>query len=204
MPKIVDESERKNDIADAAVKVFAQSGFSETTVQQIADQADMSKGNIYRYFDSKEEVLQQIFLNFEQAIHETLDVNLSREDDPANVIQSLITDLTTLVRSNRPTIKVLFDFWSYSLHNPDENFIDHDSFYKKIQRKLRSFLDDGASKGVFHSDWNDELPSMLIGFFEGQLIQWLVNPSSPSLSTIRNTGTQMLLTGLLDDGRQLT
>lgn len=196
MPKIVDEAERKNEIAAAAVEAFADNGFSETTVQQIADEAGMSKGNIYLYFDSKDEVLRQVFENFRTALHDTLDRTLESSRSPTGKIEELIGGLTDLVESNRSTIKVLFDFWSHSLHDSEQNLIDYGTFYDRIESKLERLLEEGVEQGVFRSDWRKELPSMLIGFFEGQLVQWLVNPSSPPLTAIETTATEMLTESL--------
>lgn len=196
MPKVVDETERQNDIADAAVEVFAENGFSATTVQQIADEADMSKGNIYLYYDSKDGVLRQVFDNFRDALHATLDDSLKGSSPPPEKIEALVSNLIDLVKSNRSTIKVLFDFWSHSLHDSDRNLIDYDTFYREIESKLVALLEEGSAEGSFRSDWREELPSMLIGFFEGQLIQWLINPSSPPLEDVEAAGIEMLMDGL--------
>lgn len=42
----------------AALEVFAQSGFAAATVAAVAERASLSTGNVYRYFASKEELLQ--------------------------------------------------------------------------------------------------------------------------------------------------
>jgi AcrR family transcriptional regulator len=41
---------RVTEILDAARKVFAQKGFAETTVDQIAEEAGVAKGTVYLYF----------------------------------------------------------------------------------------------------------------------------------------------------------
>ena len=48
------ESRRKAEILDAAAVVFAEAGFAETDVQVIASRVGVSKGTIYRYFETKE------------------------------------------------------------------------------------------------------------------------------------------------------
>ncbi len=48
---------RTEDIKDAASKVFAQKGFARATVQDIATEAGISAGAIYRYFPSKEDIV---------------------------------------------------------------------------------------------------------------------------------------------------
>jgi AcrR family transcriptional regulator len=53
--------DRKQQILDAAVKVFARSGFHGTRVSDIADEASVAYGLVYHYFDSKEAVLDTLF-----------------------------------------------------------------------------------------------------------------------------------------------
>jgi multidrug efflux pump subunit AcrA (membrane-fusion protein)/DNA-binding transcriptional regulator YbjK len=48
------ESRRRDEILAAAAKVFARDGFAETDVQDIADAVGVSKGTVYRYFETKD------------------------------------------------------------------------------------------------------------------------------------------------------
>jgi TetR/AcrR family fatty acid metabolism transcriptional regulator len=48
---------RREQILDAATKVFAEKGFARATTREIADAADVSEGTIYNYFASKEDLL---------------------------------------------------------------------------------------------------------------------------------------------------
>src|SRR6058998_890721 len=49
--------DRRQDILDAAVKVFADKGVSKATVADIAEAAGVAKGTVYLYFGSKEHLL---------------------------------------------------------------------------------------------------------------------------------------------------
>ena len=51
---------RRNQILDAAWSCFAKRGFHQTTMQDIATDAGISAGAIYRYYASKEAVLAAI------------------------------------------------------------------------------------------------------------------------------------------------
>ncbi|HNC15582.1 MAG TPA: helix-turn-helix domain-containing protein, partial [Solirubrobacterales bacterium] len=54
--------ERRRQILDAAVRVFARQGFHSTRVADIADEADVAYGLVYHYFSSKENVLNELFI----------------------------------------------------------------------------------------------------------------------------------------------
>ncbi len=53
---------RKNDIIDAAENVFFSKGLEESTMDDVAEMAELSKGTLYLYFKSKEELYLAIHL----------------------------------------------------------------------------------------------------------------------------------------------
>jgi TetR/AcrR family transcriptional regulator, fatty acid metabolism regulator protein len=53
--------DKRRQILDAAVRVFARQGFHSTRVSDIADEAGVAYGLVYHYFSSKEEVLNELF-----------------------------------------------------------------------------------------------------------------------------------------------
>ena len=55
------QADRRRQILTAAVKVFAEKGFHEARVGDIAEEAGIAYGLVYHYFDSKEALLETIF-----------------------------------------------------------------------------------------------------------------------------------------------
>src|SRR5215218_8670814 len=55
-------TERRRQILDAAMRVFARQGFHTCRVSDIADEAGVAYGLVYHYFRSKDEVLDTLFL----------------------------------------------------------------------------------------------------------------------------------------------
>ena len=52
------DAERRERILEAAERAFVRHGFHAATMQHVADEADMSAGNLYRYFPSKEAIVE--------------------------------------------------------------------------------------------------------------------------------------------------
>ena len=52
---------RKNQILDAAMTVFARSGFHEARMDDIVQESGLSKGTLYWYFKSKEEIIFEFY-----------------------------------------------------------------------------------------------------------------------------------------------
>ena len=54
-------ADRRQELLDAAVRVFARKGFRAARVGDIAEEAGVAHGLLYHYFRSKDEVLETIF-----------------------------------------------------------------------------------------------------------------------------------------------
>lgn len=69
-------------ILDAAVRVFGRRGFHHCRVSDVADEAGVAYGLVYHYFDSKEEILNTLFLERWQVMLDAI-AEIDRKDIPA-------------------------------------------------------------------------------------------------------------------------
>ena len=67
-------------ILDAAITVFARQGFHHCRVSDVADEAGVAYGLVYHYFDSKEEILNELFLERWQIMLDAI-AAIDREPD---------------------------------------------------------------------------------------------------------------------------
>ena len=51
---------RKQQILDAAIKVFSRSGFEKARMDDIAEESGLSKGTLYWYFKNKDEIISNV------------------------------------------------------------------------------------------------------------------------------------------------
>ncbi len=56
--------EAKERIINASIELFSKKGFDAASVNEIAEQANVTKALIYYYFKSKEEILDYLFVRF--------------------------------------------------------------------------------------------------------------------------------------------
>ena len=100
-------SEKYQKIILAATKVFAQKGFYNSKVADVAKEANVADGTIYLYFKNKDDLLISIF---EESIDTfTLEVQkqIAGVTDPIEKLKRFITLHLELVRSNQDTAQVL-------------------------------------------------------------------------------------------------
>ncbi|MBJ7331931.1 MAG: TetR/AcrR family transcriptional regulator [Solirubrobacteraceae bacterium] len=88
-------ADRRRQILDAAVRVFARQGFHTCRVSDIADEAGVAYGLVYHYFGSKEEILDTIFVerwNVMLEVIREIDQSTAPARDKLEAIAGFIVD----------------------------------------------------------------------------------------------------------------
>jgi len=94
-------------IGKAAAKLFNKRGYLETSMNDIAAKAKMSKGGVYHYFTSKDEILYFILSNYMDLILEDLDQELSQIESNVSKIKFIISRHINLYTKNLSEAKTL-------------------------------------------------------------------------------------------------
>ena len=121
MPKVTDEhrDRRRRQILDAAVACFDRRGLHATTTDEIVAEAGLSAGAIYRYFDSKDAIIEAVAA--ERHAHErSLLADALAGDDPRASLRSFLERyfdwLADPDEQRRRRVNVYV--WAEALHNP--------------------------------------------------------------------------------------
>ena len=77
------DTETRQQIIDAAVKLLIQKGFANLNMNDIVSKSGISKGGVYWYFKTKDAIIEAVFASFLDAQLEFVDTTLSG-DDPAS------------------------------------------------------------------------------------------------------------------------
>ena len=72
-------SDKREEVMQAALELIAEHGFHGAPMAMIADRAGVGAGTIYRYFESKDELIAEIFSELERKIVESLMQGYSRD-----------------------------------------------------------------------------------------------------------------------------
>jgi AcrR family transcriptional regulator len=76
--------ERPSELLDAAMTVFAEKGYRNTRLEEIAAAAGVTKGTIYHYFDTKEELLLRAIERHHERVFGRLEADLRNVPGPAS------------------------------------------------------------------------------------------------------------------------
>jgi AcrR family transcriptional regulator len=91
MPKVSEEhaAARRQQIIDAAYRCFARKGFHQATMRDIYEEAGLSPGAVYHYFDSKHAIIAASF-DFDYARSSELFATAAASDDPLGALADLL------------------------------------------------------------------------------------------------------------------
>lgn len=163
-------ADKRRQILDAAVRVFATRGYHTSRVGDIAEEAGIAHGLLYHYFSSKEEVLQTVF---RESWSELLDAFGRIEGSEERPLEQLTAIAKTLLRAwrDRPDlVRVLVREVARSPHL-QEQVDEIRAGFLVIQR----VIERGQADGSFRADVDARLASWVFyGGLEELLTGWVL------------------------------
>ncbi|MBF6437539.1 TetR/AcrR family transcriptional regulator [Nocardia cyriacigeorgica] len=168
MPKVVDRAARRQEILDAAAKVFARKGFAASRIDDVAAEAGIAKGTIYLYFDSRDALLSGVFGSY---MAETEQVLAHLGEGPAlQRLARLVRGAMEMLDSHPDHVRVLLDVWAA---NPP---IDLVGVYRDYRAAISGLLAEAAEQGELREGVGARHAAVIVAAIEGCLVQALVDP----------------------------
>lgn len=196
MPKIVNKTEKREQLVQAAIPIFAKYGFRDTKMSDIAIQADVGKGTLYEYFPSKDELFLHAFRVWFSYFAEQMQEIMETEKDPQRQILSFYTQYFATIESYRDMYQIYFDFWSELTRNPLLNKQDISDVYQSLRDLFTGILEDGVERKIFRSMDAQVVSVAMIAMADGLLLQWLIDPSAFSIKDVGTIAMTTYIHGL--------
>lgn len=149
-----EKENRKNSILKAARKLFFERGFKSVTVDLIAAKAEVSKGSIYLYFDSKEEIYTQILISANIERHKEIENFIKNEGTASELLLAFAVDYVNFFLENNELFRILMTFM---LHSDNMNLTEEQNtqLIHTTNENIRTFseiLKRGVNSGEFAPD----------------------------------------------------
>ena len=141
--------DKRRQILDAAVRVFARQGFHATRVSDIADEAGVAYGLVYHYFNSKDQVLNELFLErwslLLAAIEEAERTDATRRDKLAAVAGFIFDSY----RHDPELMKVIIVEVTRAANSFGRTHLEE---IRRAYEGIAKIVADGQAAGEFRSD----------------------------------------------------
>ncbi len=188
------QPDKRRRILDAAVTVFAQNGFYNSKVSQVAREAGVADGTIYLYFKNKEDILIQVFIDSMAAILARQETALANLTDPAEKLRVFIATHFNSVAESRALAEVLtVEVRQSSKFMRGTDMKPFGQYLGMIAR----IIDDGVVSGAFRSNVDSRLSARAIfGAIDELSLAWAMERGSAALSDACERVTAFFMTGL--------
>ncbi len=205
MAKIVDKKKKRSEIRDAALEIFARKGFENTTVQEIADKANISKGTVYLYFKTKEDILDTASKEILQQLEGEILGASEGLSDPVDKLSALISEALNITPEFEQIFAVHMEIRLFHLRNKAyEKVIRHlKATLAKFRGVVSEIIGQGKDQGAFRHDVDAEaLAICLLGIVDGIVMQYLHDKSDFSMQDVRDEFLKNFFDGLMAKGQR--
>ncbi len=148
----LDDNEKRQAIETAARAVLERVGYHQATVQQIIEEAGISRRTFYAYYQSKEDVVSRIMGNFlerAQVLRELEDpATLNSVDELRAQIERIGSAMISLLNDNRDVLRVFFD--ALAIPNDRLSPAAH-ALLEAITFFVQSYVEKAAAKGFLYN-----------------------------------------------------
>jgi AcrR family transcriptional regulator len=179
----------------AAIKQFSQLGFERTTVEQICQEAGVSKGAFFHHFPTKQAAFMAILETWLLGLDTQMTgmVAVAR-DVPQGLVEmaSLTRDIFTAANGQ---LAMFLEFWTQSCHDP-EVWKTTVAPYRRFTELFAGFLRKGMQEGSIRQMDAEAGARMIVALAVGLLLQGLMDPQAASWDSVAVQSMQYMMDGL--------
>ena len=172
------KNQTKSRIVSSAWQLFYQYGYDNTTIDDIVEASNTSKGSFYHYFDSKDSLLGSLSYLFDEKYEELLDT-MDPELAPLDKLIYMNRELFLMIE-NTVSVTLLCKLFATQLTTKGErHHLEPDRTYYKL---LRQITIEGQQLGIFRDDLSiNDITRAYAMFERGMMYDWCLSNGSYSL-----------------------
>lgn len=189
--------ERKNQILEAAIAVFARLGFQQTRMDDIASQAGLSKGALYLYYKSKDAIIAALLKYFfaQEFKRWQAFVDADRQETIHEQLLALTRQLAAAMQWMARLMPIAFEFYAIAGRDKEvHQFLKE--YYKTYRTELARLIQRGIERGEFRTVDAEATATTLAALYEGLALLFFVDPQGMQWAEQAETSVQLLLEGL--------
>jgi TetR/AcrR family transcriptional regulator, fatty acid metabolism regulator protein len=159
-------------ILDAAITVFARQGFHHCRVSDVADEAGVAYGLVYHYFDSKEEILNELFLERWQVMLDAIGEIDAREGlPPRDKLREVASFIIDSYRHEPDLMKVIIVEVTRAANSFGRLHLEK---IREAYGRIADIVEGARQDGTFKQDISAEFAAMCFyGAIEQLLSAWI-------------------------------
>lgn len=143
--------QKKKYILDTARKVFVEKGFKNVTMKDIVEACEISRGGLYLYFDSTEQILMEVLQMEAEETDDVFTERIEQGDTAADILTLFLKEQKRelLQKKDNLTVAVYEYFFAYGL--TDKNNMLRRQFDAGV-KVIEKLIEAGIASGEFYCE----------------------------------------------------
>lgn len=181
-------------ILEAAVKVFAEKGFFQSTISQIAREAEVADGTIYLYFKNKDDILIQFFSYKTMQVFTRFREDVDKADNTIDKLRNLIHRHLKEFQNDR-NMAVVYQAETHQINRLAEKQIKEMS--KQYLDIVSDIVEQGQEEGVIRKDlYLGLVKRFILGAVDEVINTWIHSGGKYDLVSMADPLIDLFLKGI--------
>ncbi|MBX6312159.1 MAG: TetR/AcrR family transcriptional regulator [Isosphaeraceae bacterium] len=156
--------DRREEILEAATRLFAEHGFSDAVTQLLADELGVGKGTLYRYFPSKRELFLAAADRAMRRLHERMEASIRGIEDPLDRIARAVGAYLAFFAEHPELVELLIQERAQFKDRDKPTYCEHRDRYVERWRTLyRGLIAEGRVREMPVERITDVISAALYG-----------------------------------------
>ncbi len=189
MARTVDRDAKRQMIVEAATARFAEVGYEAASMEGLAAAAGVSKGSLYDYFQSKDDLFYAAFEWFEQQVMTASMARMTAGADARTRLTNFADASVCALIDNVALYPVMLEVWAASAKSGTRARFSQalQNIYIAFRAQVGALIAEAQTAGEIRKDTDAAaLAGMLIGAVDGLLLQYWLDPSFDPRAWVRS------------------
>ncbi|NIV15918.1 MAG: TetR family transcriptional regulator [Aliifodinibius sp.] len=182
-----------------ALAVFSKKGYSAATLQDIASEADVTRGAIYWHFGSKAELYNTLIKEYSDRGSQIVQKAASEGGTLIDILRRVFVRQLEIVEKDREmrALMELYLFKTGPVPELEQGRLQQIESGNSLIEMLAGVMGQGIEAGLLRSDVDaKDMARAYLAFQNGLIQLWLTSPNKFSLRASANSFADILLTGI--------
>jgi len=187
--------ETRTKIMEAAVKLFSKRGYNKASVDEICEEAGISKGAFYHHFKSKQALFLALLDGWLQFVDNAIEA--TKDKTVPETFMQITQAFPFVFETAGENLPMFLEFWLQA--SRDKKIWEAGiAPYRRYHKYFTSLIKKGVDEGSF-VEVDPELASrMIVSTAMGLLLQSLLDPKGADWEKVARESTNMLVSSLLN------
>jgi AcrR family transcriptional regulator len=185
---------RRDELLAIAAELFAQRGFKNTTVRDIADAAGILSGSLYHHFDSKESMVDEILSSFQTELFKKYDEIIGSDLDARAKVEAVVRASFEAIDQHHAEVAIFQNDSGFLMEFERFGYLrEHNTRFREMWLDL---LHGGVESGALRSDVDAELVFRFIRDTVWVAVRWYRPGGELSADQVADQYLSILLDGI--------